>query len=99
MVWVHPKTAKTVSSTTGALFGAGSLRPMKIGFVVSWGEFAHGLPAADPCVCDWLHATTLLGSHQSQLDLSLSLSFSLQVFALLLFQALPQQGPKLTIGA
>jgi len=27
MVWVHPKTAKTVSSTTGALGAAGSLRP------------------------------------------------------------------------
>jgi hypothetical protein len=27
MVWVHPKTAKTVSSTTGALVGAGSLKP------------------------------------------------------------------------
>jgi len=28
MVWVHPKTAKIVSSTTGALVGAGSLRPI-----------------------------------------------------------------------
>jgi len=27
MVCVHPKTAKTDSSTTGALLGAGSLRP------------------------------------------------------------------------
>lgn len=27
MDWVHPKTAKTVSSTTCALVGAGSLRP------------------------------------------------------------------------
>jgi len=27
MVWVHPKMAKTVSSTTGALVSAGSLRP------------------------------------------------------------------------
>jgi len=27
MVWVHPKMAKIVSSTTGALVGAGSLRP------------------------------------------------------------------------
>ncbi len=27
MVWVHPKTAKTVSSTTGAVVGAGSLKP------------------------------------------------------------------------
>jgi hypothetical protein len=27
MVRVHPKTAKTISSTTGALVGAGSLRP------------------------------------------------------------------------
>jgi hypothetical protein len=26
MVWVHPKTAETDSSTTGALVGAGSLR-------------------------------------------------------------------------
>jgi hypothetical protein len=30
MVWVHPKTAKTVSSTTGALVGAGSLKASKI---------------------------------------------------------------------
>jgi hypothetical protein len=27
MVWVHPKTIKTVSSTTGALVGVGSLKP------------------------------------------------------------------------
>ncbi len=27
VVWVHPKTAKTISSTTGAFVGAGSLRP------------------------------------------------------------------------
>jgi hypothetical protein len=27
MVWVHPKTAKTVSSTTGAFVGVVSLRP------------------------------------------------------------------------
>jgi hypothetical protein len=50
-------------------------------------------------VCDWLHATTLLGSHRSQLFLSLASSFSLEVFALRVFQSLPQQGPKLTIGA
>jgi len=93
MVSVHPKTAKTFSPTTGALVRAGSLRPMKIGFVVSWGEFAHG-PLPLNRVCDCLHATTLLGSHSSQLDLSLSLSF-----ALVLFQPLPQQGPNLAIGA
>jgi len=29
MVWVHPKMTKTVSSTTGALVGAGSLKPIK----------------------------------------------------------------------
>jgi hypothetical protein len=28
MVWVHPKTAKTISSTTSALVGAGSLKPI-----------------------------------------------------------------------
>ncbi len=27
MIWVHPKTAKTASSRTGALVGAGSLWP------------------------------------------------------------------------
>jgi hypothetical protein len=27
MVWVHPKTAKIISSTTGALVGVGSLKP------------------------------------------------------------------------
>jgi hypothetical protein len=27
MVWVHPKKAKTVSSTIGAFMGVGSLRP------------------------------------------------------------------------
>jgi hypothetical protein len=28
MVWVPPKTAQTISSPTGALVGAGSLRPI-----------------------------------------------------------------------
>jgi hypothetical protein len=78
---------------------------MKIRFVVSgagdWNSHMGSLRLNR--VCDWLHATMctlpLLGSHRSQLDLSLSLSFSLGVFALPLFQALPQQGPKLTIGA
>jgi len=27
MVWVHPKMAKPISSTTSALVGAGSFRP------------------------------------------------------------------------
>jgi hypothetical protein len=27
MVWIHPKMAKTFSSTTGALVGVGSLKP------------------------------------------------------------------------
>jgi len=40
-VWVHPKTAKTVSSTTGAFGGAGSLRP--------WiGHSATHLPHQNP---------------------------------------------------
>jgi hypothetical protein len=87
------QNSQTVSSTTGALVGARSLRPMKMGFVVSWGNPHMGSLRLNR-VSDWLHATTLLGSHWSQLDLSLSLSF-----ALLLFQALSQQGPELTIGA
>jgi hypothetical protein len=32
MVWVHPKTIKTVSSTTGALVGVGSLKPLDKAF-------------------------------------------------------------------
>ncbi len=33
--WAHPKTAKTASSTTGALVGAGSLWPLKRGNVTT----------------------------------------------------------------
>jgi len=29
VVWIHPKTARTASSTTGALVGAGSLWPVR----------------------------------------------------------------------
>ncbi len=37
MGWVHPKTAKTISFTTGALVGACSFKPIgSISFIVNW---------------------------------------------------------------
>jgi hypothetical protein len=41
MVWVHPKTAKKISSTNGALVGSGSLRPINTKLVLVLDYFSH----------------------------------------------------------